>query len=252
MKFTCDSCGAQYMISDEKVGPNGVKVRCKKCGNVIAVRRAAAPENGAAAGAPGRDRRRPRWRRRSTPSSASAFDNAFGDTPGADPGRRRAPDPDATQVMGDARTRRASPRPPRARRDRVVRRHRPGPGRARSPLAEVKRKWEGGDVGPDSLVLAPGHGRLGAALQRRRTLARLPRAGAAAPAAARRGPRRAPATDAAPRRAGPTPAPAPAADVTWKPVGATALAALASEEIALAAARPRREAGSRGPAARAA
>jgi predicted Zn finger-like uncharacterized protein len=38
MKFTCDSCNAQYMISDEKVGPSGVKVRCKKCGHVILVR----------------------------------------------------------------------------------------------------------------------------------------------------------------------------------------------------------------------
>ena len=40
MRFACDSCSAQYMISDEKVGPNGVKVRCKKCGHVILVRRA--------------------------------------------------------------------------------------------------------------------------------------------------------------------------------------------------------------------
>jgi predicted Zn finger-like uncharacterized protein len=39
MRFVCDSCRAQYMISDEKVGANGVKVRCKKCGNVIVVRR---------------------------------------------------------------------------------------------------------------------------------------------------------------------------------------------------------------------
>ena len=41
MKFTCDSCSAQYMISDDKVGPSGVKVRCKKCGNVVLVKRAA-------------------------------------------------------------------------------------------------------------------------------------------------------------------------------------------------------------------
>ncbi|MHB8874317.1 MAG: adventurous gliding motility protein GltJ [Myxococcaceae bacterium] len=45
MRFVCDSCRAQYMISDEKVGAKGVKVRCKKCGYVILVRRpdAAAP-----------------------------------------------------------------------------------------------------------------------------------------------------------------------------------------------------------------
>jgi predicted Zn finger-like uncharacterized protein len=44
MKFVCDSCEAQYMISDEKVGKNGVKVRCKKCSHVIIVRPAAAEE----------------------------------------------------------------------------------------------------------------------------------------------------------------------------------------------------------------
>lgn len=42
MRFVCDSCRAQYMISDDKVGVKGVKVRCKKCGYVILVRRAAA------------------------------------------------------------------------------------------------------------------------------------------------------------------------------------------------------------------
>ena len=39
MRFVCDSCHAQYMISDDKVGANGVKVRCKKCNHVIIVRR---------------------------------------------------------------------------------------------------------------------------------------------------------------------------------------------------------------------
>lgn len=41
MKFSCDQCHAQYMIADEKVGPRGVKVKCKKCGNVIVVKPAA-------------------------------------------------------------------------------------------------------------------------------------------------------------------------------------------------------------------
>lgn len=39
MRFVCDSCHAQYMISDDKVGARGVKVRCKKCSHVIVVRR---------------------------------------------------------------------------------------------------------------------------------------------------------------------------------------------------------------------
>ena len=42
MKFVCDSCGAQYMIADDKVGPKGVKVRCKKCSHVILVQPAPA------------------------------------------------------------------------------------------------------------------------------------------------------------------------------------------------------------------
>ncbi len=43
MRFVCESCRAQYMINDEKVGPKGVKVRCRKCGYVIHVKRTDAP-----------------------------------------------------------------------------------------------------------------------------------------------------------------------------------------------------------------
>jgi predicted Zn finger-like uncharacterized protein len=39
MRFSCEGCSAKYMISDDKVGPSGVKVRCKKCGHVTHVRR---------------------------------------------------------------------------------------------------------------------------------------------------------------------------------------------------------------------
>src|SRR5215471_3581748 len=39
MRFICESCQAQYMISDDKLGPKGAKVKCKKCGHVIVVRR---------------------------------------------------------------------------------------------------------------------------------------------------------------------------------------------------------------------
>lgn len=38
MRFVCDSCRAQYTISDDKVGAKGVKVRCKRCGYTITVR----------------------------------------------------------------------------------------------------------------------------------------------------------------------------------------------------------------------
>ena len=60
MKFSCDACGAQYMIADEKVGSKGVKVKCKKCEHMIIVRPAAAgdadtstPPPGSADDAPG-------------------------------------------------------------------------------------------------------------------------------------------------------------------------------------------------------
>jgi predicted Zn finger-like uncharacterized protein len=51
MRFVCDSCRAQYMISDDKVGAKGVKVRCKKCGHNIVVRSSGAAPANAGAGA---------------------------------------------------------------------------------------------------------------------------------------------------------------------------------------------------------
>ncbi len=38
MKFSCDSCGAEYFIADSKLGQRGVKVSCRKCAFVIVVR----------------------------------------------------------------------------------------------------------------------------------------------------------------------------------------------------------------------
>lgn len=55
MKFSCDSCGAQYQIGDDKLGPRGVKVRCKRCGHMIVVRRSSKsgqPEEEEALGGP--------------------------------------------------------------------------------------------------------------------------------------------------------------------------------------------------------
>ncbi len=37
MKIICDSCGAKYAVSDEKVQGKTVKVKCRKCGSVIVV-----------------------------------------------------------------------------------------------------------------------------------------------------------------------------------------------------------------------
>lgn len=48
MKFYCDSCGAKYLIGDEKVRGKVLRIRCKKCEHVITVREPTAPaESGA-------------------------------------------------------------------------------------------------------------------------------------------------------------------------------------------------------------
>lgn len=231
MKFTCESCSAQYMISDEKVGPNGVKVRCKKCGNVIVVRRAveavaavAAPKPGANGAEKGLD-----------VELGQAFDHAFGDTPpstAAPSGPSPAPtapaaggDLASTQLMGSedaAKVFASSAAPPAATEWYVaIGQAQVGP----LPLAEVKKKWELGDVGPDSLVWRPGMAdwtALTSVPDLAGYLAPIPRAAAQGSRA------HSPAPDAT----GAEGPPAPAAEVSWKPVGASALAALASAEIA--------------------
>lgn len=217
MKFTCDSCNAQYMISDEKVGPSGVKVRCKKCGHVITVRRAeeapvAAPPSPAAAPTPSGDGL--------DAELGSAFDSAFGDRP-------PAPDLDATQAMApeDAARIAAAPAPAPSQLGTewyvAIGEAQVGP----LPIADVKRKWEQGEIGPDSLAWRPGMGdwsplstvaELAAVLS---PIARQPQRSSSAAAA--RG--TTPAFGTAQSTAAP--------DATWKPAGANALAALASEEL---------------------
>jgi predicted Zn finger-like uncharacterized protein len=209
MKFTCDSCSAQYMISDEKVGPSGVKVRCKKCGNVVLVRRAAelaaavaaVPAAAAAAGgSAGLD-----------VELGQAFDTAFGDQPA-----QGAPAGDAdlakTQLMGsEDEARIAAPAPSPAPTEWYV-----AIGQAQVgplPLAEVKRKWEAGDVGPDSLVWRPGMADwlpLSSVAELAGYLAPVPRA----PSQAAQG-----EASPQPAREKPAATPAPADDVIWKPIG---------------------------------
>ncbi|WP_242396264.1 GYF domain-containing protein, partial [Anaeromyxobacter oryzisoli] len=178
MKFTCERCDAQYMISDDKVGPNGVKVRCKKCSNVILVRHAA--ENGAVAAEAPAGAATEGAEASATPVGTGehslerelgdAFDQAFGEPAAASstaPGDAAAApaggDPDATQqVSADEAARlgassgspAADPEPPASEWYVAIGQAQVGP----LPLAEVKRKWEAGDVGPDSLVWRPGMG----------------------------------------------------------------------------------------------
>jgi hypothetical protein len=224
------------MISDEKVGPSGVKVRCKKCGNVILVRRAAEPAPAptvaaAASGASGANGAAPPGGGLDA-ELGHAFDSVFGDPSAGAPAR----DLGETQAMGaeDAARIAAAPAPAPAETEWYV-----AIGQAQVgplPLLEVKRKWEAGDVGPDSLVWRPGMGDwqpLTAVGELAGYLAPVPRA---APKAARDVQPSRSEPQLARDRAAEAPAPAAGGEVSWKPVGASALAALASEEIASRAA----------------
>jgi predicted Zn finger-like uncharacterized protein len=232
MKFTCDSCGAAYMISDEKVGPNGVRVRCKKCGTQITVRRMEDPRP-----APVLERTGPATGRGLDEELGSAFDHAFGDQPGPGPGpatpsappAAAAPVAPAIAAAGEAP---AAPAAPVAASPAAPEWH-VAIGEAQVgplPLLEVRKRWEAGDIGPDSLVWRPGMaewGALSAVAELAAFLAPVPQpnAPAAAPSSS---------VFAAPAGRQPTAASRDAAEpeVEWKPTGASALAALASEELA--------------------
>ncbi len=43
MDVRCDKCGTEYEFDENRVGPNGVTVKCTNCGHVFKVRRASAP-----------------------------------------------------------------------------------------------------------------------------------------------------------------------------------------------------------------
>ncbi|RKH14167.1 DUF4339 domain-containing protein [Corallococcus sp. CA053C] len=76
MRFVCDSCRAQYMISDDKVGPKGVKLRCKKCGHTILVR----------------------------PAGASAAKEGGADTPASTEAKSATPDSNAPRIVESSGT----------------------------------------------------------------------------------------------------------------------------------------------------
>jgi predicted Zn finger-like uncharacterized protein len=215
MKFNCDSCGVAYMISDEKVGPNGVRVRCKKCGNQITVRRA----EPAAPVAPVLERTGPATSPGLDAELGSAFDQAFGGQAAAAPEPVPASPADAPPAP--------APVTPAQEWYVAIGEAQVGP----LPLLEVRKRWEAGDIGPDSLVWRPGMaewGPLAGASELASFLAPVPQPKApavAAPASVFAAP--------AARQAVPLPPPAaPAPEVEWKPSGASALAALASEELA--------------------
>jgi len=256
MRFSCENCGAQYMLSDEKVGPKGVKVRCKKCGSIVAVKRppseaveiAPAPPPPAVGSAPG-EGPEPTLER----ELGHAFDSAFGDGAAAGIAAGPAPALEARDFPGWAPPTEA-PKPAdepsavaqSASAETVndwyvaIRDNQVGP----MPAPDVKARWEAGEIGPDTLAWRPGMSdwaSIASIPEMTEYLAPAPRA-VAGPVASDR--------EVAQERAS-VPVPAPASpevaeqqpvelrtngvanghDVSWKPSAASALASLANEEI---------------------
>lgn len=177
MRFVCDSCRAQYMISDEKVGARGVKVRCKKCGHVIHVRRPDSEAEGAVAALQDAEAPAPQPE---TPTEennifsgvnedeiGAAFDQALGGegTNVTNP-FQPSEDSDSTRVMDEESVKRFAemsqggtptpvpPPPAGANYDWFVAVDEVQTG----PLAEarVKELWDRGEIGPDSLTWRQG------------------------------------------------------------------------------------------------
>ncbi len=260
MRFSCESCGAQYMISDEKVGPNGVRVRCKKCGNVVSVKHAPAVAPEIAPAPPPA----PEPQAGANPETTlerelgDAFESVFG---GGSPGLAAEAEAEAAEAAGDVPAPPESSESPAASAQNGVESaeavndwyvaiddSQVGP----LPAPGVKARWESGEIGPDTLAWRPGMADwvpLSTIAEMAQYLAPVP-LGGAKPAARAASPVPEPSADTS------KPAPAPAApfdttyasssgapsgaangavnglDTTWKPSAASALAALASEEIA--------------------
>ncbi len=229
MKFSCDSCNAQYMISDAKIGPNGVKVRCKKCSHVIILKR---PTGEAAAAAP-----TSRQEKGLDEELGQAFDAAFGgidEEDGDQAAEKAARDMASTQLDDGARAAgqgkggQASPNgaaaEPAAEWYVAIRDAQVGP----LSVPVVKQKWESGEIGPDTLVWRPGMadwGKLAGVSDLAQVLVPVARP-SSAPKVERVRPAESKPALAAVQPDG------VAHDVEWQPNAGSALAALVNEEIA--------------------
>jgi hypothetical protein len=264
------------MISDEKVGPNGVKVRCKKCGNVVSVMRApsVAPEIDPDPAPPAPEVRAEGGTETTLERElGDAFDSVFGGgsvglasegggSVGLGVDGDDSPDVAGEERAAESRNEEAAPqgasaldgekKPAGAEETAdwyvAVDEKQVGPLEA----AGVKARWESGEIGPDSLAWRPGMADwvpLSTVPEMAQYLAPIPRGGGT----------RAAATPSADVRAEAHSSPAPAStsafddafapaspsvangmsngaanghDTSWKPSAASALAALANEEIA--------------------
>ena len=162
MRFVCDSCRAQYMISDDKVGANGVKVRCKKCGHVIVVRRPQDASAEAEAALKGLEESTPPPAQPDAPTGensifsdvddeeiGAAFESALGERQDDEP---VAP-PEEEPPPVEANLPPVSDGPPRSHDWYVaIDEKQTGP---LTPEA-IKDYWDRGEIGPDSLTWRQG------------------------------------------------------------------------------------------------
>ena len=186
MRFACDNCHAQYIINDEKVGPKGAKLHCKKCGQVIVVRRpeaSAAAEPAPAANAEVSHPQAPL--ETSNPQSAATILEGLGDDEiGAafDLAFQDVESTGSEAVNGSAPIAAGSIDPPPETRDGDSGRGLEGSSRAADPTPPIgmppiehewfvaidekqvgplmvdrlKQLWDGGEIGPDSLCWRSG------------------------------------------------------------------------------------------------
>ncbi|WP_224368444.1 adventurous gliding motility protein GltJ [Hyalangium versicolor] len=183
MRFVCDSCRAQYMISDDKIGAKGVKIRCKKCGHVIVVR-----PSGASAP---KDEGAPAAEATAAASNGAAGSNAAGGLAslGTPPEGGLFTDVEEDEIgavfdqvlsgsqkmPGGESAREAKPTTPEAVRKLAEAEDEPDEPKAEAPpndwyvaidekqvgplsVEKVKEHWERGEVGPDSLCWRQGYG----------------------------------------------------------------------------------------------
>lgn len=224
MKFLCDQCNAQYMIADEKVGPRGVKVKCKKCAHVIVVK---APEALVPAMTSGGDetrihdgtaiqaalaaeRSKTSAEPIATPQAASVND--------ADEQARQQAAPASAQPEAAATTKVATKEWFVAIGDAQL-----GP----LDVAEVHSRWDAGDLHEDSLTWRAG-------MPDWIALSEIPEF----TDWTTQRPRAAPEKAEAVAKKGEGLGLAPASGVAWKPSAASALSSLMQEEL-LAAAAPK-------------
>lgn len=90
MKITCSACQAQYTIADEKVPPQGARVRCRKCQAVFSISPTTAVEKGAQSRPAAAD---PVAQAPAAPAPAAAAPAAAAQEPSEPPPIRPAPLP---------------------------------------------------------------------------------------------------------------------------------------------------------------